>query len=81
MESKSTIHEKLYSLKDLSQMLGILEKSVYNEIVLLGLQKVKTLGRRNMYSAEHLERLQAKREFKPKQSKGFIIYQSKINFL
>ena len=83
MGSKSTIRENLYNITQLAEILGIKEQSVRNKITRRGLTKVKSLDRWGLYSKDQIVLLQKiyTRKFTPKESEGFITYQSKMNTL
>jgi hypothetical protein len=81
MENKSTTPEKYYNITELSQILGICEKSTRNKISARGLRKSKTVNGRSLYSKAHLESLQAKRKFILNQSDGYYTFESKMNTL
>ena len=78
MGSKSITAEKLYSIEELSEILGVSVKTVRNKISSRGLRKVKSLNRLSLYSKAHLEALQVKKQ-RPLIKDGYYIYESKIN--
>lgn len=84
MESKNiTKDQRLYSLKDLSDILGVSVKSVRNRLSDKGLKRVKCEAGKALFSDSHLDvlRLVKFREGKPRKNKTevYYIYQSKIN--
>jgi hypothetical protein len=81
MESKNTTPEKLYSILELAEILGISEKGTRNKLSARGLRKVKTRNGKSFYSKAHLESLQAKRKFTPIKTDGFYTFESKMNTL
>lgn len=80
MGSRSITAEKLYSIEELSEILGLSIKTVRNKISSRGLRKVKSLNRLSLYSKSHLEALQARKQ-RPLIKDGYYIYQSKMNTL
>jgi hypothetical protein len=81
MANKSTTPEKLYSILELSEIMGIAKQSVQNKIYRRRLFRVKKVGQFLFYSKDQLNILQKPKHFIPVETPGFKTYQSKLNTL